>query len=516
MTVSKVKAIHLCPKYTVLLTLVLILLSAAGTKAGPLTGDFTDDGKVDNADLAILAYYWADDTCADSNNCEGADFEPNDGVVDINDLLSFSNCWLDEETFIAQANDIFYSTGPEDGRIWNIGGSSFGIGHRYIDTDYPPAALRLGDWVDEEQYSGYRDIVSFNTTDSSRIASMLPEDCNITSATLEVTCGYINYQNSPFNGWGGNCVIDIANPYFVDDGEFDNEELEDSDWQAPESVHDIARFLTEPTGTGEPMDSNEFSPEGLSYINTQGRTQLRFYFENSQNNDANIDCLGFYEGDYSVTSKRPKLKISYNFVTTRTPIAEFIGMDEDGAVYIDCNDSGFGDGVSGAAELRLGDLYSNPDSYEYRVILSFDTTLPSYIPADSNVIAARIELTATAGAVGDSPFNGWGGQCYIDVNSPYFGTDIETEAIDGYCGADASKAATCYMISEGGRQKLKSRFLDPNGLASINKNGTTQIRLYFENDTNHNPASDYLEFYASEAEDPNNRPKLIVEYLRSH
>jgi len=46
----------------------------------------------------MLAQYWLDDNCAGSNDCGGADLQPEDspdGDVDIADLAVFAHHWLD-------------------------------------------------------------------------------------------------------------------------------------------------------------------------------------------------------------------------------------------------------------------------------------------------------------------------------------------------------------------------------------------------------------------------------------
>jgi hypothetical protein len=60
--------------------------------------DLDESGNVDFTDLAMLAQYWLDDNCAFSNDCGGADLQPEDnpdGDVDIADLAVFAHHWLD-------------------------------------------------------------------------------------------------------------------------------------------------------------------------------------------------------------------------------------------------------------------------------------------------------------------------------------------------------------------------------------------------------------------------------------
>ncbi|MGD0077673.1 MAG: hypothetical protein ABSB91_03490 [Sedimentisphaerales bacterium] len=61
-----------------------------------LTADLGGAGDcyVNFLDFVVLANHWLDTGCAGSGNCDGADFVPTDGVVDIYDLGDFANQWL--------------------------------------------------------------------------------------------------------------------------------------------------------------------------------------------------------------------------------------------------------------------------------------------------------------------------------------------------------------------------------------------------------------------------------------
>jgi hypothetical protein len=59
--------------------------------------DLTGDGVVNLKDLAKLAVYWLFTNCANPNNCNGADLEPEqipDGDVDLRDLDVMAEHWL--------------------------------------------------------------------------------------------------------------------------------------------------------------------------------------------------------------------------------------------------------------------------------------------------------------------------------------------------------------------------------------------------------------------------------------
>jgi len=184
------------------------------------------------------------------------------------------------------------SIASEDGRGWDMAHSGEGIGNQVNFAG--DTALRIGDFSGTE---GYRSFVSFDT-------SVLPFGSTVTVAMLRLTRGADTGVN-PFTGWGGDCIIDIAKPYFGDSSDFVI-----SDYEAAASAVDVARFL-EDTGRENPMESTLFNSAGLNNINPDGRTQLRFYFTNSTNDDLSTDYVGFYAGECPIEEKRPTLIIRY-------------------------------------------------------------------------------------------------------------------------------------------------------------------------------------------------------------
>ena len=179
---------------------------------------------------------------------------------------------------------------------------------------------------------------------------------------------------------------------------------------------------------------------------------------------------------------------------------------QDGRVYD--NNDGIGAAHtaddSTAVALRLGDYLSNEG---YRIILSFDT---SSLPDDCNIISAVLELVRGEKWGNDDPFE-WGGPCIIDINSPCIGTSTALENYDwqGPVG-DVNVATFLGDPNEG--NPMVSTYFDPNGLNSISKTDTTQIRVYLTNSTNSDSDMDFLGFYGGEATNQNNAPKLIIQY----
>ena len=59
-----------------------------------LISDINPDCYVDYDDLEIITDYWLNSDCSLYDDCEGADFEPTDGSVDLFDLSTFAHQWL--------------------------------------------------------------------------------------------------------------------------------------------------------------------------------------------------------------------------------------------------------------------------------------------------------------------------------------------------------------------------------------------------------------------------------------
>ena len=59
-----------------------------------LLSDLNGDCYVNYEDLKIITDHWLDNDCTEPENCEGADFEPTDGVVDLFDFSDFAMQWL--------------------------------------------------------------------------------------------------------------------------------------------------------------------------------------------------------------------------------------------------------------------------------------------------------------------------------------------------------------------------------------------------------------------------------------
>jgi len=392
-----------------------------------------------------------------------------------------------------EVEDIFIPIPPHDARMWDDGGGipDLMFGFDYNDSNYK--ALRLGDYNSNQ---GYRIILGFDT-------SSLPTDAEIISAKVRLTCG-AKEGTSPFDGWGGNCVIDIASPYFGS-----SEDVEETDWYNSADAFAVAQFTTDP-GPENPIVSTEFNAPGLALINTYGPTQLRVRFAVPRSLNDRSDFVGFYSAEQEEhLDKRPQLIVRY---TSRTPTMAIPGIDPDHLIDGRMWDDGAGTGFDGNSEdddnkaLRLGDFRT--DDVGYRILLSFDT---SVFPDTYTIEGVMLKLARGADA-GVSPFN-WGGSCNIDLAAPYFYNSEVMEPEDWGAPATASAVATfssAPIDPNEGYYMISSRF-NADGRMNINLDGLTQLRVYFTTPRSDNAQSDYLGFYSAEAIETR-KPKLLIEY----
>jgi len=444
--------------------------------------DLDGSETVDITDLNVLATYWLDG-CSDPNWCDEVDMNLS-GKIDLIDYELLSQYW---QQGLVEFEETFYAIASEDGRIYDDN-----TGNGDIANESGNIALRLGDawWAAQTAEVGYKNIVSFNTS------TFLP--CEMLSAKLQLTRGDQEGDNNPFD-WGGSCDIDIAAPSFGAPA------LEHSDWNAASDANAVASFVADPGTDGLPMVSGEFNQQGKNGINTDGKTQLRIYMTNLNNDDGTNDFIGLYSGEEAIADKRPKLTVRY-IVKKPYTIFESTGI-YDGRIY-DSDDDGNGDSADVADDdgdaLRVGDYYFS-GNLNYRTILSFNT---SDLPDNCIINAAKLQLTRGV-AEGVDPFT-WGGSCDIDIVSPSFNL-VGLEINDFQAVADGTAVASFAGPDPGENETMMSSAFDATGLSNINKIGTTQLRVYFTTPYK-SGGNDYLGFYSGENTTAEYRPKLIIQY----
>ncbi|MCK5175809.1 MAG: agmatine deiminase family protein, partial [Planctomycetes bacterium] len=142
--------------------------------------------------------------------------------------------------------------------------------------------------------------------------------------------------------------------------------------------------------------------------------------------------------------------------------------------------------------------------YGYGFIVSFDT---SSLPDNCNIVAAKLTVVRGTKIGNDDPFD-WGGECYIDIRKPRFGSSVTLVASDWNATPSAAKVANFFGPEPGPEGLLTSSNFNASGLVCINLYGTTQMRTRFTelNDGGYN----WLGFYSGETF--GKEPQLIIEY----
>jgi Subtilase family len=180
--------------------------------------------------------------------------------------------------------------------------------------------------------------------------------------------------------------------------------------------------------------------------------------------------------------------------------------DEDGLMIESTETSNVG-GISvysanGNNALLLGDTGSDQ---QYKSIVSFDT---SPIPDTALITGATLRLRRGA-LTGTNPYTTHGA-VLADLKAGGFGFFTALETSDFQAAATATAVAT--LSNPVNNLDWSTGNLTGLGLATLNKTGRTQLKLYCALDDNDDLGTDSLGFYSAENADPNNRPQLVVTY----
>lgn len=180
--------------------------------------------------------------------------------------------------------------------------------------------------------------------------------------------------------------------------------------------------------------------------------------------------------------------------------------DEDGWLRESTETSGVGGTVvanaNGPQALRIGD---SPDRRQYKSIVSFDTS--SLPPAGDAVIhAATLELVR--GTASGNP--GALGALRADIATGSFGASTLAQG-DFEAAATATDVIPIFSIPAADGD-VAIGVLNPAGRDAINRDGRTQLRVYFASDDNNDNAADLLGCYCGKDPVLSNRPVLRVQY----
>ena len=130
-------------------------------------------------------------------------------------------------------------------------------------------------------------------------------------------------------------------------------------------------------------------------------------------------------------------------------------------------------------------------------------------PDGATIVAATLRLRRGAVA-GTNPFMTHG-TCWIDVKGGSgFGGSTVLLAPDFEAAADAAQVGSLSSAMNNG--DWSSGSLNATGRSFINKQGTTQFRLYFATHDNNDGKADYIGWHSGENLTPANWPVLEILY----
>lgn len=157
----------------------------------------------------------------------------------------------------------------------------------------------------------------------------------------------------------------------------------------------------------------------------------------------------------------------------------------------------------GADTFQVGD---NGSDAEIKGFVSFNT---SSLPDNAILVSARLVLNRSA-LLGTNPF-ATHGVCRVEIKTGAFANNPALEPADFQSVATGQPVAILSNPTANG--SLAYATLSAQGLAAINKTGTTQLRISFEQGDDDDLAGDALFFVAGEDTTASLRPRLEVTYL---
>jgi len=439
------------------------------TRIGELSveGDVTGDGQVDRYDLLAIAKNWMRSDCITPEACDGADIAPvvADNNVNIIDLAELSKYWAKGvESDPPAPNPMEWDTVP------------YATGPHSIEM----IALTASDENDVEYYFNN---VTISMHDSGWQDSPTYEDTGLNAET-EYTYKVKTRDNTiRFNENEYSAAVAATT-----EGDVTPPEPAVMVWAAAPDALGIDSITMRAMPASDPSDVEYYfeciDPNGHDsgwqdepyYTDTGLELDTKYtYRAKARDKSPSQNETGFSNLKYAITDQPDTL-------------AELLSIAaDDGRVWGDEERGGIGRVSidSNAKELYLG----GTENYGYRTILSFNT---SVLPEYCTIIQASLSMTC-GDQEGTNPFT-WGGTCRIDSVSPFFGDSHLLHNPDWQAVADANSIAR-FLYDPGNENIMTSTNFNQEGIDNIDKNGSTQFKMYFTN-TKHPAGDSWLRFYA--------------------
>ncbi len=443
------------------------------TRIGALSveGDVTGDGQVNLYDLLAIAKNWTRSDCTTPEACDGADIAPviADNHVNIIDLAELSKYWAKGvENDPPSPNPMEWETGP------------YATGPHSVKM----IALTVSDENDVEYYFNN---VTISVHDSGWQDSPIYEDTGLDAETEYVYKVKVRDKTIRFNENDYSAAVAATT-----EGDATPPEPTVMVWAAVPDAYGTGSITMEAMPASDPSDVEYYfeciDPNGHDsgwqdesyYTDTGLEPDTKYtYRAKARDKSPNQNETGFSNLKYAITDQPDTL-------------VELLSIAlEDGRVWGNEETGGIGrvsfDGAD-PKELLLGGKVTQV-TYGYRTILSFNT---SVLPEYCTIIQASLSMTC-GNQVGTNPFN-WGGTCRIDIVNPFFGSSSTLTESDWQAAADANSIARFYA-DPGNENIMTSSNFNQEGIDNIDKNGSTQFKIYFTNTIP--PTSDsWLSFYA--------------------
>ncbi len=353
---------------------------------------------------------------------------------------------------------------------------------------------------DDSANWGRRSILSFDT-------SSIPDDATITAARIRLTRSTVSGTPTVL----GSLMLDMGSG-LIGAGAA----VEPTDYDlAAAAFTDVASSFPYPAANSY----TTFAELGAYYaagISKTGLTQFRVRFNSESDDDNGADFISFYSGEAG-TTVRPELIVEFYSESclpcysglpcgSPTTVTLWSTPAEDGGLM----ESHFTSEVGGTANAgaTTSPVGDTAQRQQLQVLLNFDT---SSIPFDAIIDSAELRVYRASATGSWASF----GPIWVGMRNPcampwWYGGSGAFEAIDFQAISSAAPVATLTVPAS---NTYTSAFLNPAGLAAINRAGMTQMKLYYPTTDDGDAVSDQVQIGTGNygLTSPG-RPRLVVTY----